>query len=137
MSKPPTLFDYLKAINEPGGRVDMLESEEALKAYSPFMINRGVAQSMDTVMFAQAMNKASVTDKEMHYAFLFGAIKKKRRFAKWAKKDESNEDLLLIQEIYQVNQERASSYLELLSAEQIESLRMHQDKGGRIGRSSK
>lgn len=135
--KPPTLFDYLKAVNESGGRPDMLESEEALKAYSPFMINRGVAQSMDTVMFAQALNKAGVTDKEMHYAFLFRGIKKKKRFAKWAKKEDSNEDLLLIQEIYQVNQERAASYLELLDAEQIASLRQHQDRGGRVGRSNK
>lgn len=112
----------------------MLDTEEALKAYSPFMVNRGVAQAMNTVMFAQEMNKRGVQDKEMHFAFLFNVVKKAKRYAKWSKKEAISDDILLVQEVYQVNQERAVEFLELLSPEQLQQLREYNDKGGQIGR---
>jgi hypothetical protein len=130
----PTLFDFLKAINENGGNPALLESEEAFKAYNPFIINRGVAQSLNTVLFAQEANKAVITDKEMHYAYLFHSVKKSKRFSKWPKKEETSEDLLLVQRAYQVNLERAAEHLKLLSPDDLTFLRGLEDKGGQMGR---
>lgn len=136
-TKAPSLFDFLKAVNESGGDRNILDSEEAYKAYSPFMVSRGVAQSLNTVMLAQELNKCVVTDKNMHYAFLFHSIKKQRRYSKWSKKEEKSEDLELIKHVYQVNEDRAVSYLELLDDEQLKQIREYADKGGQLGRVKK
>lgn len=135
--KPPSLFDFLKAVNESGGDRNILDSEEAYKAYSPFMVGRGVAQSLNTVMLAQELNKCVVTDKDMHFDFLFHSIKKQKRYAKWARKEDKPEDLELIKQVYQVNEDRALSYLELLDDEQLKQIRESYDKGGQIGRGTK
>ncbi len=131
----PSLFDFLKHLTEPNGRRDLLLEDEAnMKAYQPFIINRGLAQHIATVMYAQEMNKCGSISKEMHYGFLFGSIKKSKRYAKWAKKDETPEDIQLIAETYQVSIERAMEYAKLISKEDIQRIRAKQDKGGIIGK---
>ncbi len=131
----PSLFDFLKHLTEPNGRRDLLlESEENMKAYQPFIINRGLAQHIATVMYAQEMNKCPGIGKEMHYGFLFSAIKKSKRYSKWAKKDEIPEDIQLIAETYQISIERAMEYAKLISKEDIQRIRQKQDKGGIMGK---
>lgn len=130
----PSLFDFLKNINEPGGNPSMLEDQEAYKAYTPFIINRGMAQSMSTVMFAAELNKRVVVDKEMHYAFLFHSVRKVKRYSKWAKKEEVSEDIKLISEAYQISNEKAAELAQLLSQADIATLKDLMDRGGQIGK---
>lgn len=125
----PNLIQFLDSIMVNG--TDLLTDEEAVKAYTPFVINRGVAQSISTIMFAQQMNKAPGLSKEMHYAYLRKAVPKKKRYDKWPKKEEMGEDLQLIQQVYQVSIEKAQEYLAVLTPQDLAAIKALTDTGGR------
>ena len=47
-------FDYLNAINST--KKNIMVDEVTEKAYSPFLINRGLSYFSDTILFANEMN---------------------------------------------------------------------------------
>lgn len=128
-------FLFVESISSSG--VDLMVSEESRKDYNPFMVNRALAQNIDTIMYAQEMNKLSGLDKELQYKFLLRAVSKKKRFGKWAKKAEVEPDLEVIMEVYQVSLEKATEIAALITAEQMEVLKTRLDHGGVKGRGSK
>lgn len=131
----PNLIQFLDSIMVNGQ--DLLTDDEALKAYAPFVINRGVAQSISTVMYAQEMNKASGITKEMHYAYLRKSIPKKKRYEKWPKKEELGEHIEVIRKYYSVSNEKAQEYASVLTPQQIEVLKQRMDPGGQQGKATK
>ena len=52
----PSLFDFLGAINNTKENLLETDDPDVLKAFDPFMIRRGLAQSEDTLVIAQKMN---------------------------------------------------------------------------------
>ncbi len=118
-------FDILKHILEPGGDPSLLEIGDNLKTYSQnqFVINRGLAQSIDTIMFASEANKLGINDPDFHFNFMFHSIKKRKRFSKWAKKGEAtSEEIEIIQKHYGVNKEIAIEYLSLMDPDDVKLL---------------
>jgi len=128
-------FVYVESIGSTGE--DLMVSDEARKDYNPFMVNRALAQNIDTIMFAQEMNKLPGLDRELQYKFLLKAVSKKKRFNKWAKKAEVEPDLEVIMEVYQVSLEKATEIAALVTAEQMEVLKSRLDHGGIKGRGGK
>lgn len=128
MSSP---FDYVKSIQETGE--DIWIDGVSDKDYTPFVINRGLAQNLDTLMLAQEMNKRAILSPEMQYRYLLASIKKKKRYGKWSKKTELEDSntLEMIARYYEVNMERAAEYLKLLTTEQIDEIRRLTFTGGR------
>ena len=118
-----SFFDILKHINSK----DELEFE--MKEYLPFMINRGLSNTIDTVFFADVMNRFNHLDKDIQYDFYFNAIPKGRRFGKW-NKSPINKNVDLIVEFYDVNKAVAESYLKLMSEDDIVALQDKNNKGG-------
>ena len=118
------IFDILKHIN----------SKEALefdmKDYNVFMINRGLSNNLDTLFFAEVINRYSHLDKDIQYRFYFDAIPKGKRFGKWNKSLAINTDVALIMETYEVNQRVAESYLKLMNDDAIHLLHKNNNKGG-------
>lgn len=53
----PSLFDYLGALNSTKENLLMSEDPEIRKAFDPFMTRRGLAQSKDTLVVAEQMNR--------------------------------------------------------------------------------
>ena len=60
------------------------------KDYVPFVVNKSLSYFMDTVAYANEMNKYPFRDKRMQYDYLKGSIRKRKRFSGWVKKDKSD-----------------------------------------------
>lgn len=128
--KAPSLFDFLKAIGEKGGDAQMLADPMAAKAYSPFMVTRGLAQNQGTLAVAHELNKHVITDKTLHFAMAFHAVTKSKRYGGWAKRAPKSEDMETVQNYYNVSEVRAEEMLTLLTPEQLAILKQRMDQGG-------
>ena len=67
------------------------------------------------------MNHFSQTDKKMQFDYLSGSIRKRKRFSKWFKKEESR-DMEIIKEMYNYSDAKAKEVMELLTPEQIKEI---------------
>lgn len=122
-------FDFLNSINE--NKQDLFVDPTAEKDYNAFIVNKGLSYFPDTVLFANEMNKFRDAPKKWQYDFLRNAIPKKRRFSKWHKKDAPTDLIALICKHYKYSEQKAYEVMDLLSPEQIESIRRQYDVGGR------
>ena len=121
MSKRLSPFDFVKSINEKTENLIQVQPEVE-KDYLPYMVNRALSFSPDTILYANSMNQRWILDKKLQYDFLYGSVRRRRRYDKWMKREE-DEMLPLVMELYQVNQRRAAEYLSLLTDEQKQQLR--------------
>ena len=121
-------FDYLNAINT--SKKDIMVDDVSEKAYSAFMVNRGLSYFPDTILYANEMNLNHHIDHRLQFDFFINIIKKKRRFSKWAKPI-NIENLELIKEYYGYSNEKARTVISLLSPQQILILKNKVAKGGR------
>jgi hypothetical protein len=123
MSKRLTPFDFAKSINEKTENLLKVQPDTE-KDYNPFMVNRALSFSPDTVLYVNAMNTNWIVDKKMQYDYLFGAVRRRKRYDKWIKKDEIDElTLTVVMDFYKVGYRRAVEYLSLLTDKQKETLR--------------
>jgi len=130
-TKEPSLFDYLSDIST--NKNYIFDPNDTNKNYNAFMINRGLAQHLDTIMLANELNKRSGLSKLMHHDFLFYAVDAKKRYGKWAKADTTDFDLLdYLKEKYQINHNVALDYMSLLDKTELKQLKLESElKGGR------
>jgi len=122
-------FDWLNSIND--SKTNLIkEDPEAIKGYLPFMVNRGLSYFPDTVMYANEMNRLHFLEKKLQYEFYLSSVSKRKRFSKWAKKEDSAE-VTLVKKHYNVSEPKALEILRLLTPEQLKCIRAIHDKGGR------
>lgn len=123
-------FDFLNAINE--SKRDLFsEDPHAMKDYSAFMVNRGLSYFPDTVMFANEMNKNSSVPNDWQFYFYLYGIPKRKRFSKWTKRDQNSEDMKIVMRHFNYSAQKASDALEILTQDQLKSLREMYQTGGR------
>jgi hypothetical protein len=127
MSEKLSLFDFINNICEKRGG---FLSPAELKEYQPYIINRALSQHRDLVHLANEMNNLYNIDKDMHYAFLYYGVPKRRRYSKWAKNEDDKEKISIIQEYYGYSYRRAKEVLPLL-VNKISELKLKLEKGGR------
>lgn len=101
----------------------------AEKTYSPFLTNRALSYHADTVHVANIMNCHHALDNKLQYSFLINIVRPAKRFAKWVKK-EKDEDIEAIMEYSGYNRQKAKVALELLTPDQIKTIKKKLDKGG-------
>ena len=121
-------FEYVNAICDT--KQNLIIDEATEKAYNPFMINRTLSYHYDTVLLANEMNQRAHLDKKLQNDFLINTVRKKRRFAKWAK-PESSDDLEVVKEYYGYSNEKARQVLPLLNSDQMGQLKQRIFKGGK------
>jgi len=121
------LFDYLNNINNGNG--DIMSTADDEKAYSAFMVNRGLSYFPDTVLHANLMNIHHHTDSRLQYDFLRSSIRKKKRYSKWFKSSE-DQTLTVITEYYNCSMQKAKEYSNILSDEDIKAISEMIDRGG-------
>ena len=121
-------FEFINAINTT--KKNMIVDDLTEKAYNAFMVNRSLSYFQDTVLLANEMNRYHHLDSKLQFSFLINSVRKKKRFAKWAKPTNPN-NLEVVKEYYGYSNEKARQVLTILSNEQIEELRMKVSKGGR------
>lgn len=123
MNKP---FDYVNSISQT--KKDMMADGDDLteKGYLPFITNRHFSYFMDTVMFANEMNKYPDLDKRLQYDFLRLTIRSGKRYHKKASSHitEDQQNVIdAVKFVYGYNNERALEVMEILSPDQKEALK--------------
>lgn len=122
-------FDFVNAITY--NKQDLFEDPQAEKDYVPFVVNRALSYFPDTVLYANEMNRNNSIPKQWQFEFLKGTISKRKRFSKWAKKDQAPDALAAVSEYYKYSSEKAMEAISILSTEQIEYIKQQMDKGGK------
>ena len=121
-------FDYLNAILQ--NKKQLIVDDITEKGYEPFLINRGLSQHKDCILYANEMNRRHFLDKKLQNDFLLNTVRsQKRPFAKWIK-IEKNDDLECIKQVYGFSDSKAREALQLLSKDQIQQLKEQTDTGG-------
>ena len=122
------LKDWLNSINFT--KENLFEDEPEAK-YPAFVVNKCLSGSLDSVLFANEMNKSHFLDKRMQYDFYINSLRKKRRFAPWLKKGKV-EDLEAVKKYYGCSEEKALQAMSILSNEQIKYIKQKLNTGGRM-----
>lgn len=124
-------FDYVNAINM--SKKDIIRGSEnpelAEKSYVPFMTNKSLSYFVDTIMYANEMNRSSHIDNVLQNDYYLNSVRVSKRFSKWSKKLE-NGDIEAIQEYYKVSFAKAVEIINVLKPEQISLIKEKNIKGG-------
>tara|TARA_Y100000361_G_scaffold116019_1_gene106884 strand:- start:364 stop:780 length:417 start_codon:yes stop_codon:yes gene_type:complete len=99
------------------------------KEYAPFLVNRSLSYHQDTLLYANEMNSRFDVSHRLQYHYLLNSIRKRKRFAKWAK-PELADDLKIVMEYYSVSREKAEEYLNILNKNEVGILKRRMNKGG-------
>ena len=122
------LKDWLNSINFT--KENLIEDPDMISSYPPYIINRCLSGHLDTVLFANEMNKYSNIDKDMQYSFFLYTLRKRKRFSPWLKKEQID-DLDLVKKHYGYSNEKAKVAVTLLTKTQLETIRNKHDMGGK------
>ena len=115
-------FDFIKSINEKTGNL-MEVSPETERDYTPFVVNRGMSFSPDTILYANEMNCLPFAERRMQYDYLYASVRRRKRFDKWLKPEEGNEELVqAVLQRYGINRRRAEEYILLMGTETREAV---------------
>jgi len=125
----PELKDWLNSINF--NKEDLTEDDEhIIKSYPPFIINKCLSGHLDSVLFANEMNRYHFLDKDMQYKFYLNILRKRKRFSPWIRKDKDS-DLDIVKSYYGYSNEKARQVMKILSTEQINYMKQRLDIGGK------
>ena len=125
----PELKDWLNSINF--NKEDLTEDDEnIIKSYPPFIINKCLSGHLDSVLFANEMNRYHFLDKDMQYKFYLNILRKRKRFSPWIRKDKDS-DLDIVKSYYGYSNEKARQVMKILSTEQINYMKQRLDTGGK------
>ena len=125
----PELKDYLNAINHTKERLLDSEDEEWEKKYPPFIVNKCLYPFQDTIMLVNEINQLPHLDKKLQFDFLINSVRSRRRYTPWLKANRI-EDLEFIKEYYNYSNEKAKAALDILTDEQIATIKQKLNKGG-------
>jgi len=127
-------FDYTNSISQNKKNLMRGTANDTIaeKEYDAFLNNRAFSYHADTIFYANEMNRRSYIDNLLQYEYLLNIIRPKKRYAKWAKKDNDG-DVLLVKEYYGYNDSKARQALAILTDEQLSSIRIKMHKGGKDG----
>ena len=123
------LKDWLNSINHTKENL-IADDPSAISSYPPYIVNRCLSGTVDSILFANEMNKYANIDKDLQYSFLLYTLRKRKRFSPWLKKEQID-NLDLVKKHYGYSNEKAKIALNLLTESQIESLKQKHEMGGR------
>lgn len=124
------LSDYLNAINV--NKEPLLDESESYtkQSYPPFVVTRCLSYFPDTLFAANEMNIRPHLDSKMHFDFLRGAVRPRKRFSKWLKREEDAR-VAALAEYYGISTRKAREALSVLSEDDINDILAAVDKGGK------
>ena len=123
------LKDWLNSINQT--KKNLIDEDPSLeKEYNPYIINRIYSGNLDSVMFANEMNKYSFLPKKIQYDFYLNSLRSKKRFSPWLRKDKIK-DLDYVKRYYGYSNEKAQQALKILTKQQLNFIRSKFETGGK------
>ena len=122
------LKDWLNSINL--SKEHLIDEDPSLeKDYPPFIVNKCLSGQMDSLMFANEMNKFPNLDKRLQYDFYINSLRKRKRFSPWLRKDKI-ENIEAVRRYYGFSTEKAEQALNILSNEQLDFINDKLNTGG-------
>jgi hypothetical protein len=127
--KTPTInpFDFVNAIHYT--KEQLIVDDWSEKQYNSFIVNKTLSFNADTVIQANEMNSRPHLDKKLQYDFLINSVRPRKRYAKWIKA-EMAENIEVIKRYYKYNTEKAYQVVNLLSEQQINTIKEKMFTGG-------
>ena len=123
------LKDWLNSINQT--KKNLIDEDPSLeKEYAPYIINLIYSGHLDSVMFANKMNKYSFLPKKIQYDFYLNSLRSKKRFSPWLRKDKIK-DLDYVKRYYGYSNEKAQQALKILTKQQLNFIRSKFETGGK------
>lgn len=126
-------FDMWTFVNDLSKGKKYLFNEETQEEYNPFNINKAFSLYIDTLLYAQTMNRYYNLPKKLQHDYLINSIRSQSRYAKWVKYDKESKrhmNILAIQEYYGYSYKKAVSALSILTDKQIAIIKQKIEKGG-------
>ena len=99
-------------------------------SYPAFVVGRCLSYFPDTLFAVNEMNTRAHIDPKMHFDFLRGAVRKRKRFSKWLKR-ESDERVQALIEYYGFSAKKAREALLVLTEAQVSEIMNAVSKGGK------
>ena len=122
------LKDYLYSINQSKKNI-LHDDVEAERKYPPFIVNKCLSSFVDSILYANEMNRNAHLDKRLQYDFFINSLKPRKRFTPWLRK-ETLEDLELVKQYYGYSHNKALEAVRLLTKEDLNYIRKILNKGG-------
>ena len=123
------LKEWLNSINT--SKNNLIDEDIDLeKKYPSYIINRCLSGHIDTVMFANEMNKHPNLAKKLQYDFFLNSLRKRKRYSPWLRKEQI-ENLELVKKYYGYSNEKAKQVLHILTREQLSFIRDRLETGGK------
>ena len=107
----------------------MDENPECERDYPAFVVNKCLSGQMDSLMFANEMNKHPMLDKRMQYDFFINSLRKRKRFSPWLRKDKVK-NIEAVKSYYGFSTAKAEQALTILSNEQLDYIYEKLNTGG-------
>jgi len=122
------LKDWLNSINQT--KTNIMDTDpESVSSYVPYVINKCLSGSIDSIMYSNEMNIYSSLDKKLQYDFYINTLRKRARFSPWLRK-EIDKDLECVKSYYGYSNEKAEHALKILTKDQIKLIRDKIETGG-------
>jgi hypothetical protein len=123
------LSDYLNAINYTKPRPDEFDEHPPFKGYSPYVINKSLSFTADTIFQANEVNSRHHLSKEMQYDYLRHSVRKRKRFSPWLRK--VHPDCFdKVQVYYGYSKKKTEEALSVLTEGQIQEICSSNPHGG-------
>ena len=128
------LGEYLNAINTT--KEGMLDENEhyTKQSYPAFVVTRCMSYFPDTLFASNEMNTRPHIDPKLHFDFLRFAVRPRKRFSKWIKREQDDRVSALIT-YYGFSAKKAREALGVLSEEAIVEIQKLISIGGKLGKS--
>lgn len=127
------LKEYLNAINHSKKKLMDTDDEMWEKKYPPFIVNKCLSAFPETLMLVNEMNMRTHLDKKLQFDFLLNSIRPRKRFAKWLKASKLK-NIEYVKEFYGYSNAKAKAALDVLSEDQLATIKRRLYKGGKNGR---
>jgi len=122
------LKDWLNSINlSKSNLID--ENPDCERDYAPFVVNKCLSGQLDSVLYANEMNKHHQLDKRMQYDFFINSLRKRKRFSPWLRKDKVK-NIEAVKSYYGFSTAKAEQALTILSNEQLDYIYEKLNTGG-------
>lgn len=134
MSNP---FDYVSAINftKKDLMTDTENDELAEAGYNPYLTNKALSYFPDTLLYANEINMNHHVDNKLQFFYLLNSIRPKKRFSKWAKRQDS-EDFEAVKQYYGYSNSVTEQTISILSSDQLTEIKRRLNTGGLKNESS-
>lgn len=117
------MIDPWEVIKDLSQKKERLINEDNADEYNPFLTNLAFSRYMDTVFYANEMNRYPNIPNLAQHDYYFNLVKKRKRYTPWAKRDLERKQA--VAEYFNYSIAKAIEIMPLLNNKQIDMIVEH------------